>query len=127
MLNLASNVWIYHCFLHKKEENRCVPKKVLTFSPTYGKFSKREIGQQKYSFAAGPKVSSRSGNEIKKRLIKFYKPRPVGGEPMAGLPKGRRIPLVEGGVKAPPENASVQGGLRPPCTRVYFRKNNNVK
>ena len=38
---------------------------------------------------------------------------------MAGFPKGRRIPLVEGGVKAPPENASVQGGRRSPCTQVY--------
>jgi len=28
---------------------------------------------------------------------------------MAGFPKGRRIPLVEGGVNAPPENAGVQG------------------
>jgi len=53
-------------------------------------------------------------------LIKFYKPRPVGGEPMAGFPKGRYIPLVEGGVKAPPENASVQGGRRSPCREFTF-------
>src|SRR4030065_1348171 len=50
-----------------------------------------------------------------KTFIKFCKPRPVGGEPMAGFPKGRRIPLGEGGVKAPPENASVPGGTRSPC------------
>jgi hypothetical protein len=29
---------------------------------------------------------------------------------MAGFPKGCNIPLVEGGVNAPLENASVQGG-----------------
>ncbi len=39
---------------------------------------------------------------------------------MAGFPKGRRTPLVEGGVKAPPENASVQGGRRSPCREFTF-------
>ena len=36
------------------------------------------------------------------------------------FPKGRCIPLVEGGVKAPPENASVQGGRRSPCREFTF-------
>ena len=37
------------------------------------------------------------------------------GEPIAGFPKGRSNPLVEGGVNAPPENVSEQGGQRSPC------------
>jgi hypothetical protein len=48
-------------------------------------------------------------------LIKPCKPHPVGGDPMAGFPKRRRIPLVEGRVKTPPENVSVQCGRRSPC------------
>ncbi|MBU1205776.1 MAG: LapA family protein, partial [Proteobacteria bacterium] len=44
------------------------------------------------------------------------------GEPMAGFPKGRRSPLVEGGVNAPPENASVQGGRRSPCREFTYRR-----
>ena len=58
------------------------------------------------------------------RLIEFHKPRSVGEEPMAGFPKGRRIPLVESGVKAHPENASVQGGRRSPCLKfTQFSEN----
>ena len=41
---------------------------------------------------------------------------------MAGFSKGRRIPLVEGGGNAPPENASAPGGRRPPGARVYYRE-----
>jgi hypothetical protein len=48
-------------------------------------------------------------------MIKFHKFRPVRGELMAGFQKGRSTPLVEGGNKVPPKNASVQGGRRSPC------------
>ncbi len=56
-------------------------------------------------------------------LVSHKYPAACCGEPMAGFPKGRRIPLVEGGVNAPPENASVQGGRRSSCrefTLVFF-------
>ena len=42
-------------------------------------------------------------------IAKCYTPWLATREPLAGFPKGRSIPLVEGGVNAPPENASVQG------------------
>ena len=41
---------------------------------------------------------------------------------MAGFPKGRRTPLVEGGVNAPPENSSVRGGRRSPCREFTYGK-----
>jgi len=60
------------------------------------------------------------GSLLLHKVIKFHKPRPVGGEPMAGFPKGRSPPLVEGKDKAPPENASVQGGRKSPYREFTY-------